>query len=134
MKNQKGIYYMKWDIHELSQKLNATTKKLEEEEILLNKIQDDLIQKVKKNNEEEEFQKVNRAYQQYISQFSKEYIEMSDYYYGPTLPYEIYCKEFKKGYIENSTYLDNPNDVQELYKLFIFYMMVDFYTRNADHF
>ena len=59
---------------------------------------------------------------------------MSDYYYGPTLPYEIYCKEFKKGYIENSTYLDNPNDVQELYKLFIFYMMVDFYTRNADHF
>ena len=125
---------MKWDIHELSQKLNATTKKLEEEEILLNKIQDDLIQKVKKNNEEEEFQKVNRAYQQYISQFSKEYIEMSDYYYGPTLPYEIYCKEFKKGYIENSTYLDNPNDVQELYKLFIFYMMVDFYTRNADHF
>ena len=125
---------MKWDIHELSQKLNATTKKLEEEEILLNKIQDDLIQKVKKNNEEEEFQKVNRAYQQYISQYSKEYIEMSEYYYGPTLPYEIYCKEFKKGYIENSTYLDNPNDIQELYKLFIFYMMVDFYTRNADHF
>ena len=46
--------------------------------------------------EEREYRIINDAYKKYISQYSQEYIEMSDFYYGPELPYNIYCKEFKK--------------------------------------
>ncbi len=119
------------NIHELSQKLNTVEKELEKEEESLDDIEKKLIQKVKKNEENIEYQRINRAYQKYISQYSKEYIEMSDYYYGPTLPYEIYCKEFRK---DHQTYLDSSTDIEELYKLFIFYMMFDFYTKNVYHY
>ena len=125
---------MKWDIHDLDKKLNKITKTLEEEDIVIDTIEKELNQQIKQNEDEEEYQKINRAYQQYISQYSKEYIEMSDYYYGPYLPYEIYCKEFKKGKNIRTTYLDTPNDIEELYKLFIFFMMLDLYTKNVDHF
>ena len=62
----------------------------------------------------------------YISQYSQEYIEMSEYYYGRELPYDVYCREFKKG-----TYLDSPQDIKELYSLFIFFMFFDMYTRTV---
>ena len=35
-------------------------------------------------------------YKKYISQYSKVYIEMSEWYYGPELPYDVYIKEFRK--------------------------------------
>ena len=44
----------------------------------------------------------NEAYKNYISQYSKEYIEMSEWYYGPKLPYKIYLQEFRK---DKQTYL-----------------------------
>ena len=53
---------------------------------------------------------------------------MSEYYYGPDLPYDIYCREFKKG-----TYLDSPEDIKELYALFMFYFLLDMYTRTGHH-
>ena len=56
---------------------------------------------------------------------SKQDLELSDFYYGPELPYDIYCKEFKKKNIRifdlKGTYLESKKDIIELYKLFIFY-------------
>ena len=69
------------------------------------------------------YQIMNQKYKKYISQYSKSYIEMSDYYYGPELPYEVYCKEFHKG-----TYLDYTKDVKDLYSLFLFFGFFQFYT------
>ena len=72
---------------------------------------------------DKEYLMINNLYKKYISQYSKSYIEMSEYYYGEDLPYEIYCREFKKD--RPSTYLDSPEDVIELYKLFIYYGMLE---------
>ena len=74
------------------------------------------------SKEEKEYHQANEAYKRYISQYSKAYIEMSEWYYGPELPYEIYCKEFKKVNTRNN-YLENPKEVLELYFLFIFFAM-----------
>ena len=65
---------------------------------------------------------MNKKYKQWISQYSKEYIEMSDWYYGEELPYDIYCRDFKI-FDGKSTYLDSPKDINELYSLFIFFSM-----------
>ena len=46
--------------------------------------------------DEKKYHRANEAYKQYISQYSQEYIEMSEYYYGQELPYDVYCREFKK--------------------------------------
>ena len=69
----------------------------------------------------------NEAYKKYISQYSKEYIEMSEWYYGPELPYDIYIKEFRK---EKETYLDNKESIKELYSLFMFYGLLQYYLPN----
>ena len=69
----------------------------------------------------------NEAYKNYISQYSKEYIEMSDWYYGPELPYKIYLKEFRK---DKQTYLDDKESVKELYALFMFYGLLQYYLPN----
>ena len=98
---------MGWDISSLEERLNRISEKSKEIEI-------DLDQK----REKEHYCIMNERYKRYISQFSKEYIEMSEYYYGPELPYPIYCKEFKEP-----TYLDSPKDVKELYSLFLFFGM-----------
>ena len=63
---------------------------------------------------------MNEKYKQWISQYSKEYIEMSEWYYGEELPFDIYCKEFNITRKE-STYLDSAKDVKELYALFVFF-------------
>ena len=87
------------------------------------------------SEDEKEYHRVNEAYKKYISQYSTAYIEMSEWYYGPELPYDIYLREIKKGVIrDGDTYLDTPSDVREMYKLFIFFMMYDFFTKNVNHF
>ena len=85
------------------------------------------------SEDEKEYHKANEAYKRYISQYSKEYIELSEYYYGPELPYDVYCREFnvKKIVKEGDTYLDTPQDMKDLYSLFIFFMFFDMYTRNV---
>ena len=71
---------------------------------------------------------MNDKYKKWISQYSKEYIEMSEWYYGPELPYDIYCKEFKKKNLRlfdlKGTYLESRKDIIELYKLFILYSKI----------
>ena len=71
--------------------------------------------------------KDSEKYKEYISRFSKSYIEMSEFYYGPELPYEIYKKHFKK----NTPYLDSKKGIEEMYGLFIFYMMAEAAINNV---
>ena len=72
------------------------------------------------SEDEKEYHRANEAYKRYISQYSKEYIELSEYYYGPELPYDVYCREFnvKLEVKDGDTYLDSPQDVKDLYSLF----------------
>ena len=130
----------------LEEKLNNISESLKEEDESFKRLVQDISEKDDTKlssdifnqvftEEEREYHKVNSAYKRYISQYSKEYIEMSEYYYGPELPYDVYCREFqKKNMKEGDTYLDSPQDVKELYSLFIFFMFFDLYTRNARHF
>jgi len=62
---------------------------------------------------EKEYQKKNDKYKEWISNYSKEYIEMSEYYVGEELPREHY--------------LQSKKDIIELYKLFLFYGMMEPY-------
>ena len=130
----------------LEEKLNNISESLKEEDESFKRLVQDISEKDDTKlssdifnqvftEEEREYHKVNSAYKRYISQYSKEYIEMSEYYYGTELPYDVYCREFqKKNMKEGDTYLDSPQDVKELYSLFIFFMFFDLYTRNARHF
>ena len=125
------------DLDHLEKKLKGISENLEKEEDLLK----DLVKNLSLKDEtglsydtlfsmltedEKEYHKANEAYKKYNSQYSQEYIEMSEYYYGRELPYDVYCREFKKG-----TYLDSPQDIKELYSLFIFFMFFDMYTRTV---
>lgn len=125
------------DLDSLEKKLKGISDDLEKEEVLLKDLVKDLSSKDETQlsydilfsmltEEEKEYHRANEAYKKYISQYSQEYIEMSEYYYGPDLPYDVYCREFKKG-----TYLDTPQDIKELYSLFIFFMFFDMYTRSG---
>ena len=114
---------MKWDFDELEKKLNNSSKiskQIDEENTLKHKIKTDKY----------DYFNVNKAYKKYISQYSKAYIELSEHYYGTELPYNIYMKEFKKNTLKG-TYLDTPEDIKELYKLFIFYGMLEMYLTRA---
>ena len=119
------------DLDHLEKKLKGISKDLREEEISLKQLVQDIAKKDETKQsydilysilteDEKEYHNANEAYKKYISQYSQEYIEMSEYYYGPDLPYDIYCREFKKG-----TYLDSPEDIKELYALFMFYGMLE---------
>ena len=116
------------DFDSLEKKLKGISKDLREEEISLKQLVQDIAKKDETKQsydilysilteDEKEYHNANEAYKKYISQYSQEYIEMSEYYYGQELPYDVYCREFKKG-----TYLDSPQDIKELYSLFIFFM------------
>ena len=127
------------DFDSLEKKLKGISKDLREEEISLKQLVQDIAKKDETKQsydilysilteDEKEYHNANEAYKKYISQYSQEYIEMSEYYYGPDLPYDIYCREFKKG-----TYIDSPEDIKELYALFMFYFLLDMYTRTGHH-
>tara|TARA_Y100001970_G_C14061484_1_gene764418 strand:- start:83 stop:499 length:417 start_codon:yes stop_codon:yes gene_type:complete len=126
---------MKWDIDGLEKRLNTISNQLDSEEERINKIN----KKIETQDLQEDFEDLevnettrpyyglhyelmNKKYKQWISQYSKEYIEMSDWYYGEELPYDIYCRDFKI-FDGKSTYLDSPKDINELYSLFIFFSM-----------
>ena len=57
------------------------------------------------NGYEKEYQKLNDEYKDLISQFSLEYLELTEFYVGPELP--------------RKTFLDSKKDVQELYFFFL---------------
>ena len=122
---------MKWNLDDLESKLSSISDTSKKEYKKMKKIIQNIADKddTKQSyeylpQEEREYRIINDAYKKYISQYSQEYIEMSDFYYGPELPYNIYCKEFKKS---KGTYLDSPEDIKELYSLFMFYGMLEVY-------
>mgnify|MGYP001427612773 CR=1 FL=1 len=65
------------------------------------------------SDSEREYQKYNDIYKDWINSYSKEYIEMSEFYVGEELPREHY--------------LQSKKDVIELYKLFMYYGMMEHY-------
>ena len=75
-----------------------------------------------KNIDEKEsyhYELMNNKYKNYISQYSKSYIEMSVYYYGPKLPFEVYCT-FKCAHTDCKRC--------ENYSLFLFFGLFQMYT------
>lgn len=132
------------DLDALERRLNGVSNELKNEEKSLKELvirvaeKDETKQSYEVlydtlSEDEKGYHKANEAYKRYISQYSKEYIELSEYYYGPELPYDVYCREFnvKKIVKEGDTYLDTPQDMKDLYSLFIFFMFFDMYTRNV---
>tara|TARA_Y100000996_G_C22417773_1_gene600072 strand:+ start:338 stop:760 length:423 start_codon:yes stop_codon:yes gene_type:complete len=124
---------MGWDIKSMEEKLNILSKDLNKSEEKLKRIAKNIYYKDTSNEscetvrdvlDEDEFNyiQVNEAYKRWISQYSKEYIEMSEWYYGNELPYDVYYKEFKK----ERNYLESPKGIQELYFLFIFFAMYQY--------
>ena len=124
------------DLDDLEKRFTNIKKELKKEDENLKELVQEISQKDETKqsydvlyeiftDEGRDYHRMNEAYKRYISQYSKEYIEMSEWYYGPELPYEIYCKEFKKVN-KNTTYLDTPKDINELYFLFIFFAMYEY--------
>ncbi len=118
------------DLDALTKKLSSISEKKEKTDETYRMLVDKIAMSDDTNRayeyfpeEDKHYLVINNMYKKYISQYSKEYIEMSEYYYGDELPYEVYCKEFKKDRKE-ATYLDTPKDVKELYGLFMFYGML----------
>ena len=132
--------YMKWDFDKLEKSLNHSSDELKKEEKSFKELVIEISEKDESeetcdilfevlSKEEKEYYRVNKAYQKYISQYSQAYIEMSEHYYGPELPYNVYLKEFKKKK-GDGTYLDSPEEIEELYKLFMFYGMIETFFKN----
>ena len=128
---------MKWDLNKLESRLTNATEKLKECEEELKKTtkkvyykdeSDESIHSLKDIfGEDAGYIIANKKYKQWNHSYSKEYIEMSELYYGEELPYNVYCKEFRK---DKGTYLDSPEDVKELYKLFMYYGMLEYFLRK----
>ena len=135
---------MKWNFDKLEKSLGESSKILDQEEKKLKKIvknidEVDDTQQTKEtlleilSDEEKNYHEINIAYKKYISQYSQSYIELSEYYYGPELPYSVYLKEFKKKK-GVGTYLDSPEEIEELYKLFMFYGMLEMFFKTGHPF
>ena len=123
---------MEFNIDSLSDKLKNISNELSIEETNLKK----LIQKVSLKDdtkqsydvlyeiltdEEKHYHITNEEYKSFISGYSQEYREMSDWYYGPELPYDIYCQLFYKD-----TYLNDKKGIEKLYSLFIFMTLFEY--------
>jgi len=135
---------MKWDFDKLEKSLTNSSEELIKEEKSFKELVIDIAELDESHEtdsilyevlspEEKEYHRINNAYKRYISQYSEAYIEMSEYYYGPELPYDVYCREFKKGKKDLGTYLDSPEEIKELYALFLFYGLFEVYTTKIDH-
>jgi hypothetical protein len=73
-----------------------------------------------------------KQYKSFISQYSKAYRKMADWYHGEELSYEDYCKLFNKTNKNNpleNTYLNSREDIIELYKLFLFYGVIEYFFK-----
>jgi len=97
----------------------------------LEKKMNDIKNKSEKMDDDLHYDMMNERYKNLISGYSLAYLEMSDFYYGEELPYDVYCKEFKKKNLRlfdlKGTYLESKKDLNELYKLFIFYGFLESY-------
>ena len=108
--------------------MNFNIQALEEK---LNKISNDS----KEIDGTQHYNMMNERYKSFISNYSLPYLEMSDWYYGPELPYNIYCNHFKiKNNLDidlKGTYFESKKDIIELYKLFIFYGFFEYCIKNS---
>lgn len=128
---------MKWDFDDLESKLNGASEDLKKCDKDLKQTAENIYYKDETNEsvntlkdilgEDSGYIIANKKYKEWIESYSKEYIEMSEWYYGEELPYIVYCKEFKKS---EGTYLDSPEDVKELYKLFMYYGMLEYFFKK----
>lgn len=128
---------MKWNLDDLESRLNDASEGLKKCDEDLKKTTEKIYYNDKTNEsveclkdilgESSEYIIANKKYKEWIESYSKEYIEMSEWYYGEELPYSVYCKEFKKS---EGTYLDSPEDVKELYKLFMYYGMLEYFFKK----
>ena len=106
---------MKWNLDDLESRLNDASEGLKKCDEDLKKTTENIYYNDKTNEsveclkdilgESSEYIIANKKYKEWIESYSKEYIEMSEWYYGEELPYSVYCKEFKKS---EGTYLDSP--------------------------
>ena len=128
---------MEWDLNALQGKLSTITDtskqcdKKFKETVHNVALQDDSKESYETlyetmTDEEKEYHQMNEKYKQYISGFSDAYIQMSEFYVGPELPYDVYKKHFKK----EKTYLESKKGMEEMYALFIFYMMMEASMNN----
>lgn len=128
---------MKWDFDDLESKLNGASEDLKKCDKDLKQSVENIYYKDETNEsvntlkdilgEDSGYIIANKKYKEWIQSYSKEYIEMSEWYCGEELPYNVYCKEFKKS---EGTYLDSPEDVKELYKLFMYYGMLEYFFKK----
>ena len=120
------------NIHELEKRLNDCNKSLKNDtsiqDISKDLLENDLDEMNLNDKEniknmyyetysgcERDYQIMNDKYKKWISQYSKAYIEMSEFYVGQELPRN-----------HKSTYLDSEKDVKDLYSLFGIYAMAIF--------
>ena len=91
--------------------------------------------KSKEIDRTQHYNMMNERYKKFISNYSLEYLEMSDWYYGPELPYDIYCNHFQKkndlNFNLKGTYFESKKDIIELYQLFIFYGFFEYCIKNS---
>ena len=123
---------MEWDFESLQNKLDSVS----DESKICDKTFKETIENISLQDEskesydvlydtmskdEKEYHQINEKYKEYISRFSDAYIQMSEFYVGPELPYDVYKKHFKK----EQTYLESKKGIEEMYAIFIFYMMIE---------
>ena len=129
---------MEWDLDALQGKLSTITESSKEcDKQFKETIQNVSLQDESKESyetlyetmtdEEKEYHQMNEKYKQYISGLSDAYIKMTEWYVGPELPYDVYKKYFKK----EETYLESKKGIEEMYAIFIFYMMLEASMNNV---
>lgn len=120
------------NLDSLEEKLNFVSKELKKNPIreitenLLKKeldsyerIEIENIHYSEESKHEKIYQQKNREYKQLISNFSKAYLELSDFYVGPELPREHY--------------LQSKEDIKTLYMMFAFYALAEPYIEAYDN-
>ena len=124
---------MEWDTEALLRKINNISEELKEpvKEPVKEKVYHPFIRwcidKIGENvynelTDIQRFTEIKYIYKDYISSFSQSYIEMSDWYWGPDLTIETYHRLTNNT---NSHYLESKESIIELYKLFIYFGLLE---------
>ena len=79
------------------------------------------------STEERSYYICNMKYKSFISNYSKAYLELCDWYVGDELPYNLYIKHCKSNLFEG-TYLDTKEDIILLYQYFFVALLFEKFT------
>lgn len=124
---------MEWDTEALLRKINNISEELKEpvKEPVKEKVYHPFIRwcidKIGENvynelTDIQRFTEIKYIYKDYISSYSQSYIEMSDWYWGPDLTIETYHRLTNNT---NCHYLESKDSIIELYKLFIYFGLLE---------